>query len=124
LSAITPVAERAETTDLAAPAVEQSRSRLEEAMLRAGSPPRPSCPRQRTIAASISTSSAGTRSCSRRIPSRSSSPTRDKLHLLQECIELLEETVDWCHVKLVIVDDHSPRRRHHPLLAQIVQRTI
>ncbi|MCC6415288.1 MAG: glycosyltransferase, partial [Opitutaceae bacterium] len=34
-------------------------------------------------------------------------PTRDKLHLLQECVELLEETVDWRHAKLVIVDDHS-----------------
>ncbi len=34
-------------------------------------------------------------------------PTRDKLHLLQECIELLDDTVDWRHVKLVIVDDHS-----------------
>ncbi|MDB6165554.1 MAG: tuaC 1 [Lacunisphaera sp.] len=34
-------------------------------------------------------------------------PTRDRLHLLQECVELLEETVDWAHVKLVIADDHS-----------------
>jgi O-antigen biosynthesis protein len=34
-------------------------------------------------------------------------PTRDKLHLLQECIERLEETVDWTHVRLIIVDDHS-----------------
>ena len=34
-------------------------------------------------------------------------PTRDKLHLLQECIELLDETVDWRYVKLIIVDDHS-----------------
>lgn len=34
-------------------------------------------------------------------------PTRDRLHLLQECVELLEETVDWRHAKLVIVDDHS-----------------
>ncbi len=34
-------------------------------------------------------------------------PTRDKLHLLQECIELLDETVDWRYVKLLIVDDHS-----------------
>ncbi len=34
-------------------------------------------------------------------------PTRDRLHLLQECIEHLEETVDWRYVKLVIVDDHS-----------------
>ena len=34
-------------------------------------------------------------------------PTRDKLHLLQECVELLDETVDWRYVKLLIVDDHS-----------------
>jgi glycosyltransferase involved in cell wall biosynthesis len=34
-------------------------------------------------------------------------PTRDRLHLLQECVELLEETVDWRQVKLIIVDDHS-----------------
>jgi O-antigen biosynthesis protein len=34
-------------------------------------------------------------------------PTRDKLYLLQECVELLDETVDWRYVKLVIVDDHS-----------------
>jgi len=34
-------------------------------------------------------------------------PTRDKLHLLQECIEQLDETVDWRYVKLIIVDDHS-----------------
>jgi O-antigen biosynthesis protein len=34
-------------------------------------------------------------------------PTRDKLHLLQECIERLEETIDWRYVKLIIVDDHS-----------------
>lgn len=34
-------------------------------------------------------------------------PTRDKLHLLQECVELLDETVDWRWAKLVVVDDHS-----------------
>ena len=34
-------------------------------------------------------------------------PTRDKLHLLQECIELLDATVNWRYVKLIIVDDHS-----------------
>ena len=34
-------------------------------------------------------------------------PTRDKLYLLQECVELLDETVDWRYVKLIIVDDHS-----------------
>ena len=34
-------------------------------------------------------------------------PTRDRLHLLQECIELLDETVNWRHAKLIIVDDFS-----------------
>ena len=34
-------------------------------------------------------------------------PTRDHLYLLQECVELLDETVDWRFVKLIIVDDHS-----------------
>lgn len=34
-------------------------------------------------------------------------PTRDKLHLLEECVELLETTVDRRYVQLIIVDDHS-----------------
>lgn len=50
-------------------------------------------------------------------------PTRDRLHLLQECIELLEETVDWRHVKLVIADDHSRDADAVRYLAAIQQRT-
>lgn len=50
-------------------------------------------------------------------------PTRDRLHLLQECIELLEETVDWRHAKLVIVDDHSRDADAVRYLATIQQRT-
>ncbi len=50
-------------------------------------------------------------------------PTRDKLHLLQECVELLEETVDWRHAKLVIVDDHSRDADAVQYLAAITQRT-
>ncbi len=50
-------------------------------------------------------------------------PTRDRLHLLQECIELLEETVDWRHVKLVIVDDHSRDADAVRYLAAIQQRS-
>lgn len=49
-------------------------------------------------------------------------PTRDRLHLLQECVELLEETVDWRHVKLVIVDDHSRDTDALRYLAQIQKR--
>ena len=50
-------------------------------------------------------------------------PTRDRLHLLQECVELLEETVDWRHVKLVIVDDHSRDADAVRYLAAIQRRT-
>ncbi len=50
-------------------------------------------------------------------------PTRDRLHLLQECVELLEETVDWRHVKLVIVDDHSRDTDALRYLARIQERT-
>jgi glycosyltransferase involved in cell wall biosynthesis len=49
-------------------------------------------------------------------------PTRDRLHLLQECIELLEETVDWRQVKLVIVDDHSRDADAVSYLAAIQRR--
>ena len=50
-------------------------------------------------------------------------PTRDRLYLLQECVELLEETVDWKHAKLVIVDDHSRDADAVKYLAAIQQRT-
>lgn len=49
-------------------------------------------------------------------------PTRDRLHLLQECIELLDETVDWRYVKLVIADDHSRDTDAVNYLERIQQR--
>ncbi len=49
-------------------------------------------------------------------------PTRDKLHLLQECVELLDETVDWRWAKLVIVDDHSRDADAVRYLDRITQR--
>ena len=49
-------------------------------------------------------------------------PTRDRLHLLQECIELLDETVDWRYAKLVIVDDHSRDTDAVRYLEQIQRR--
>ncbi len=50
-------------------------------------------------------------------------PTRDKLHLLQECVELLEETVNWAHAKLIIVDDHSRDADAVAYLDRIQKRT-
>ena len=49
-------------------------------------------------------------------------PTRDRLHLLQECVELLDETVDWRYARLVIVDDHSRDADAVRYLAQIQRR--
>ena len=49
-------------------------------------------------------------------------PTRDRLHLLQECMERLDETVDWRHAKLVIIDDHSRDADAVAYLAAIPQR--
>lgn len=50
-------------------------------------------------------------------------PTRDKLHLLQECVELLEETVNWTRAKLIIVDDHSRDTDAVNYLERIQKRT-
>ena len=50
-------------------------------------------------------------------------PTRDRLHLLEECVELLGETVDWRYVKLIIVDDHSRDTDARRYLETIQQRT-
>ncbi len=50
-------------------------------------------------------------------------PTRDKLHLLEECVELLGETVNWRHVKLIIVDDASRDTDMRHYLDTIQKRT-
>ncbi len=116
-------ADRPETTDLAAPAVEQSRRALEEAMQRRGlaaAPFLPEAAHHRRLNLHQLRWDAKLLAAN---PVTIVIPTRDRLHLLQECIELLEETVDWRFVKLVIVDDHSRDADATRYLAQIVQRT-
>jgi glycosyltransferase involved in cell wall biosynthesis len=49
-------------------------------------------------------------------------PTRDRLNLLEECIERLGATVDWRHVHLIIVDDSSRDRDAVHYLETIQQR--
>lgn len=93
--------------DLAHPAYEQARAALSEAMQRRKWNASPFLPeighhRRRAFHQLRWDPQLVTR-----LPVTIVIPTRDKLHLLQECVELLEETVDWRSTNLVIVDDHS-----------------
>jgi glycosyltransferase involved in cell wall biosynthesis/GT2 family glycosyltransferase len=93
--------------DLADPAYEQARLALAEAVTRRGwsaAPFLPEAGHHRRLRFHQLRWSADLLA---RMPVTIVIPTRDRLHLLQECVEQLEETVDWRHVRLVIVDDHS-----------------
>ena len=94
-------------TDLADPSVEQSRQTLAEAVRRRGwaaAPFLPETAHQRQLNYHQLRWEPGILS---RLQVTIVIPTRDRLHLLQECVELLDGTVDWRYVKLIIVDDHS-----------------
>lgn len=49
-------------------------------------------------------------------------PTRDRAALLQRCVGQLEKTVDWRHVRLVIVDDQSAEPDAVAFLRTLAQR--
>jgi glycosyltransferase involved in cell wall biosynthesis/GT2 family glycosyltransferase len=49
-------------------------------------------------------------------------PTRDRLDLLQRCVQRLEQTINWQHVRLVIVDDGSREPKAIRYLAQLETR--
>lgn len=49
-------------------------------------------------------------------------PTRDRADLLERCLEALLLTVDWCHVKLLIVDDFSRDEKTVRLLQHLPSR--
>ncbi|MFI5335155.1 MAG: glycosyltransferase [Opitutales bacterium] len=105
------------------PSVEQARHALAETMTRrawAAAPFLPETAHQRRLRFHQLRWDHGILA---RLPVTIVIPTRDRLHLLQECVELLDETVDWRHVKLVIVDDHSRDADAVRYLAAIQQRT-
>ena len=110
-------------TDLADPSYEQARRALADALARRGWAAQPFLPesghRRRERFHQLRWSPA----LLEQLPVTIVIPTRDRLHLLQECVELLEETVDWRHVRLVIVDDHSRDTDALRYLARIQQRT-
>ena len=111
------------TLDLADPSYEQARLSLADTARRriwSAEPFLPECGHHRRMRFHQLRWSAA---CLARMPVTIVIPTRDRLHLLQECIELLEETVDWRHVKLVIVDDHSRDADIVRYLAKIHKRT-
>ncbi|MFM1852117.1 MAG: putative teichuronic acid biosynthesis glycosyltransferase TuaC [Verrucomicrobiota bacterium] len=116
-------ATRSVETDPSHPAVEQTRQSLADTARRRGWAAAPFLPetghhrRQRYHQWRWDSSILA------RLPVTIVIPTRDKLHLLQECVELLDETVDWRHAKLVIVDDHSRDADAVRYLERIQQRT-
>lgn len=113
----------ARETDPGHPSVEESRRSLADAVRRRGRTAAPFLPEtghHRRLRFHQLRAEPGILS---QLPVTIVIPTRDRLHLLQECIELLDETVDWRHVKLVIVDDHSRDTDAVRYLAAIQQRT-
>ncbi len=50
-------------------------------------------------------------------------PTRDRLDLLQRCIQRLEQTLDWRHVRLLVVDDGSRKPKTVRFLAELAARS-
>ncbi|MDI1250144.1 MAG: glycosyltransferase [Lacunisphaera sp.] len=109
--------------DLADPAYEQARAALADAMLRRGWAAAPFLPGAGHHRRRLFHQLRWSRDLLARLPVTIVIPTRDRLHLLQECVEQLEETVDWTHVRLVIVDDHSRDTDAVRYLAQIARRT-
>ena len=110
-------------TDLADPSYEQARAALAEALRRRAwdaEPFLPECGHHRR------TRFHQLRWNPRLLPRHAVTiviPTRDRLHLLQECVELLDETVDWRYAKLVIVDDASRDADVVRYLERIERRT-
>jgi glycosyltransferase involved in cell wall biosynthesis len=109
-------------TDLADPSYEQARQSLGETAARRGWAAQPFLPEaghhRRARCHQLRWGPAALE----RLPVTIVIPTRDRLHLLQECVERLEETVDWRHAKLVIVDDHSRDADAVRYLARIQRR--
>jgi glycosyltransferase involved in cell wall biosynthesis/GT2 family glycosyltransferase len=109
--------------DLADPSIEQARKALDETFLRrkwaaaAFFPPAAHHRRRRFLQPRWSKELLAEN------PVTVVIPTRDRLHLLEECVELLGETVDWRYVKLIIVDDHSRDTDARRYLDTIQQRT-
>ncbi|HWA26782.1 MAG TPA: glycosyltransferase [Lacunisphaera sp.] len=116
-------AETAAATPPSDPSVEEARRALAEAAVRRGRRTAPFLPETGHFRQVRYHQFRAEPDILARLPVTIVIPTRDRLHLLQECIELLEETVDWRHVRLVIVDDHSRDTDAVQYLARIVQRT-
>ena len=116
-------AEVASPIEASDPCIEQARLALTETMIRRGwaaAPFRPETAHDRRLCYHQLRWDG---SILAQLPVTIVIPTRDKLHLLQECIELLDETVDWRYVKLIIVDDHSRDADAVHYLTEIQRRT-
>ena len=110
-------------TDPSHPSVEQARKALAETQVRRGRPGSPFLPELAHLTRQRFHQWRADPGILAQFPVTIVIPTRDRLHLLQECIELLDETVDWRYVKLIIVDDHSRDTDAVRYLEQIQLRT-
>lgn len=99
--------ERPDTIDLTDPSIEQCRQALQASLARQQLPAEALLPEIAHHRRRRFFQPRWSRDILARLPVTIVIPTRDRLHLLQECFELLNETVDWTHVRLIIVDDHS-----------------
>jgi glycosyltransferase involved in cell wall biosynthesis len=95
------------TIDLSDPAIEEGRQALNETFARRQWPAEAFFPPAAHARRRLFHQPRWSRDLLTRHPVTVVIPTRDRLHLLEECVELLGETVDWRGVKLIIVDDHS-----------------
>ncbi len=116
-------AEANTTPDLAHPVYEEMRKALQDALHRRGWPASASLPESGHHRRTPFQQIRWNPDLVARLPVTLVIPTRDRLHLLQECVELLEETVDWRHHRLVIVDDHSRDEDAIRYLERIQART-
>ena len=109
-------------TDLADPSFEQARQALADAVHRRGWAAAPFLPEAGHHRQLRYHQLRWEKSILSRVQVTIVIPTRDHLYLLQECIELLDETVDWRYVKLIIIDDHSRDADAVTYLAAIQKR--
>ena len=117
-----PAAAAAPTHEAAALVVEQTRHALEAAIVRRRLPARAFQPAFAQKRGSLHHQLYWNETFLAKNPVTIVIPTRDRCDLLERCLEALLLTVDWRHVKLLIVDDFSRDHKTVRLLSLLPSR--